>query len=935
LQAVEVAGVLNTPSDGKSTDRSGKMDRALVPGDAPGNEKDTGGKAAQQRLEQATEEWARTFDSIADMVFLIDSDFRLLRVNKAAADALSWKPEELVGKHCYEVVHGTDGPVPYCPHRKTLKTGEAASAEFFEPHLGIHLEASTSPIFNDKGEVTGSVHIAKDITQRKQMEQALRDSERHYHLLTENVADVIWTVDTDLRFTYVSPSVTALLGYAVEELLGKRMAEIMPPASFKLTMEALAEELAPEDGEPKNLGRARILEAELKRKDGSSVWVERKVTVLRNQEGKHVGILGVSRDITERKRAEEALQASEEQWRSLAQNAPNLIIIVNPDGIIQFINRTVSGFTIEEATGKSIYNYIHPQYHHMVKKTIEHVLQTGGPSGYEIEGAGPDGRISWYETQVGPIKHDGQVVAATLITTDITERKRAEEELRESERKYHHLFDNLNDAAFLVDVETGLILETNQQATDMLGRSREEIVGMHQSALHPPGQADKYRQEFAAHIQHGRATDFDAEVIRKDGTVVPVSISASALSMGGRHLILGLFRDISELKKTEAEKKLLEEKAKQASHLASIGEMAAGIAHEVNNPLTGVLGFSEVLMRKDLPEAIRKDVEIIHRGAQRAASILSRMLTFARQRKAERTFTSINEIIETTLELRAYEMEANNIRVTRHLDPELPGTMADATQLQQAFLNIAMNAEMAIRDAHRAGNIWVGTETADSVIRITLKDDGVGIPPENMGKIFDPFFTTREVGKGTGLGLSVCHGIIAEHGGRIYADSEPGRGTRFNVELPIVAGEKPIDLPWPADQPPKVSGARVLVVDDEPLVRELLGQELAGEGYRVETVDGAAAALDRLRGDDYHLVLLDIKMPGMSGIELYQQTCKLKPSLASRVIFITGDTMSPDTREFLSQAKVPYIAKPFNLEKLKGEIRAALRHATIAHQYVR
>jgi len=879
--------VLNTPSDGKNTDMSGKMGRALAARDAPGNERDTGRKAAQGRLEQAAEKWARTL---------------LMPIGLAA---LFWVIDSVIHAFVFHEGSLAKGILPPTSHG-ILERG------LIVPLLFV------------------LVYLQQTLHKRKQMEAALRDSERHYRLLAENVADVIWTVDMGLRFTFVTPSVTPLLGYTVEELLGKRMEEIIPPASFKLTMEALAEELAPEDGEPKNLGRARILEAELKRKDGSSVWVERKVTVLRNQEGKPVGILGVSRDITEHKRAEEALQASEEQWRSLAQNAPNLIIIVNPDGIIQFINRTVSGFTIEEATGKSIYNYIHPQYHQMVKKTIKHVLQTGGPGSWEIEGAGPDERISWYETQVGPIKHDGQVVAATLITTDITERKRAEEELRESERKYRHLFDNLNDAAFLVDAETGLILETNQQAAAMLGRTREEIVGMHQSALHPPGQADNFRQAFAAWIQHGQATNLDVEVIRKDGAVVPVSISATTLSMGGRHLALGLFRDISELKKAEAEKKLLEEKALLASHLASIGEMAAGIAHEVNNPLTGVLGFSELLTRKDLPEAIRRDVEIIHRGAQRATSILNRMLTFARQRKAERTFTSINEIIETTLELRAYEMETNNIRVTRHLDPELPGTMADATQLQQAFFNIVMNGEMAIRDAHRAGNIWVGTETANGAIRITFKDDGVGIQPENIGKIFDPFFTTREVGQGTGLGLSVCHGIIAEHGGRVYAESEPGRGTSFIVELPMVAGEKRIDLLWPAGQPPKVSGTRVLVVDDEPLVRELLDQELAGEGYRVETVDSAAAALDRLRGHDYHLVLLDIKMPGMSGIELYQQTCKVKPSLAGRVIFITGDTMSPDTSEFLSKTKAPYIAKPFSLEKLRREIRAALRHENVS-----
>ncbi|MFH1484114.1 MAG: PAS domain S-box protein, partial [Chloroflexota bacterium] len=476
--------VLNTPSDGKNTDSSVKMDRALVARDAPGNERDTGRKAAWQRLGQAAEEWARTFDSIADMVFLIDSDFRLLMVNKAAADAFGRKPEELVGKHCYEIVHGTDGPAPYCPHGKTLKTGEANSAEFFEPHLGIHLEASTSPIFNDKGEVMGSVHITKDITQRKKMEQALWDSERRYRLLAENVADIIWTVDMDLHITFVTPSVTPLLGYTVEELLGKKISEIMPPASLKTPMEALAEELAPEDGEPKNLGQAWIFEAELKRKDGSSVWVERKVTVLRNKEGKPFGILGVSRDITERKKAEEALQESESKYRTLIENIPERIFLKDRNSVYLSCNNSYAQdlkIKSEEIVGKTDYEFYPKELAEKYRADDRRIVGLGETERIE-EKYVQDGQERIVETLKTPVRDEkGNVTGILGIFHDITKRKRAEEELQESERKYRHLFDNLNDAAFLADAETGLILETNQQATAMLGRSREEIVGMHQS----------------------------------------------------------------------------------------------------------------------------------------------------------------------------------------------------------------------------------------------------------------------------------------------------------------------------------------------------------------------------------------------------------------------------------------------------------------------
>jgi len=237
----------------------------------------------------------------------------------------------------------------------------------------------------------------------------------------------------------------------------------------------------------------------------------------------------------------------------------------------------------------------------------------------------------------------------------------------------------------------------------------------------------------------------------------------------------------------EAERRQLEQKAQVANRLAIIGEMAAGIGHEINNPLTAVIGFAHLLLERDIPEDIREDVEVIHRGARRVASIVNRLLTFARQQKPERAYVSINDIIENTVAITAYELEASNITLSTRLASDLPWTMVDSGRLQQVFLNMIMNARTEIKTVCGRGNIFVKTEVMDNSIRVSFKGDGSGITREVLERIFAPFFTTREVGYGTGLGLSVCHRIITEHGGRIHAESEPGEGATFTVELPIVA----------------------------------------------------------------------------------------------------------------------------------------------------
>jgi signal transduction histidine kinase len=253
-------------------------------------------------------------------------------------------------------------------------------------------------------------------------------------------------------------------------------------------------------------------------------------------------------------------------------------------------------------------------------------------------------------------------------------------------------------------------------------------------------------------------------------------------------LLWRVMRYAIERKRMEMEKEEIERKAQLASRLASIGELASGVAHEINNPLTGVIGCAQLLLdRKDIPEDIRHDVEIINEGAQRVANIVKKLLVFARQTKPEQRYVNINELIRNTLDLQAYALAANNIKLSLQLARDLPMTIADPAQLQQVFLNLIMNAETAMRLAHDKGKLSIKTEQIDNTIRISFKDNGPGIPKENLESIFNPFFTTREVGQGTGLGLSICHGIITRHGGKIYAQSTLGKGTTLIIELPITA----------------------------------------------------------------------------------------------------------------------------------------------------
>ncbi|HEX7364752.1 MAG TPA: PAS domain S-box protein [Dehalococcoidia bacterium] len=630
----------------------------------------------------------------------------------------------------------------------------------------------------------------------------------------------------------------------------------------------------------------------------------------------------------ERIKAEEALRQSEERYRTLMEEMREGYFETDLAGNYTFFNDVICsqlGYTREELMGINYRVYIPKEDVKAVYKVYNEIYRTGKPRRlYPAVNIAKDGTRIFIESSILPRRNSqGEIIGFRGIIRDVTESKRTDEALSQSEEKYRTILHEMDEGYYEVDL-AGNYTFFNDVISTRLGYAKKELTGMSYKVYTPEEETDAVFKVYNNVYRSGQPRRwFPVTNVTKGGTKIFVENSILPIRNPQGQIIgfRGISRDVTERKQMEEERQQLEQRAQFASRLASVGEMASGIAHEINNPLTGVIGYAQLLLQGDLPDNVRKDLETINDGAQRVANVVQRLLAFARQTKPQRKYVDINDIVETTLDLRAYHLQTSNIEVVKQLAPDLPATVADAGQLQQVFLNLIVNAETEMSLARGHGKLTVKTQRIGDIIRISFKDDGRGIASENLEKIFEPFFTTRQVGQGTGLGLSVCYGIVSEHNGKIYAESKPGRGATFIVELPIVTQDKQLGLPEPEtpEQHQKAS-TRFLVVDDEPLVTQFVSKVLTGEGHIVDSVNRAEDALELVNAKKYRIILLDIKMPGMSGIELYKRLQKMSPSLARKVVFVTGDVMGARTTAFLAKSKLPYITKPFDARQLNSTL---------------
>jgi two-component system NtrC family sensor kinase len=350
----------------------------------------------------------------------------------------------------------------------------------------------------------------------------------------------------------------------------------------------------------------------------------------------------------------------------------------------------------------------------------------------------------------------------------------------------------------------------------------------------------------------------------------------------------------------------------QAAKMSALGQLVSGVAHELNNPLSVIIGYGQLLLSRDTPAAMKRPIELMVAQGDRMAKIVRNLLFFARQRPPERAAVNLQAVLDQTLSLRTSQLTLSGIKVETEFAPDLPEITGDAQQLEQVFLNLLLNAEQAILESKPQGRIVVRTRVrADgAVVCADVIDDGPGIPLDVLPRVFEPFFTTKMVGSGTGLGLSVSYGIIEEHGGTLRVLSRPGE-TIFTVELAVRRAPEAAPVPSAPRAVPRGDGRKALVVEDEPSVRDLMVALLKEHGWGVDVAAGGRKALERVARQAYDLIISDMRMPDGDGPDFYRKVLARTPALARRFVFITGDTANPDAWAFLENAGVPVIEKPF------------------------
>jgi signal transduction histidine kinase len=427
----------------------------------------------------------------------------------------------------------------------------------------------------------------------------------------------------------------------------------------------------------------------------------------------------------------------------------------------------------------------------------------------------------------------------------------------------------------------------------------------------------------------GGLSNYPVRMLRLDASVLTVEITARAEVDQKRGVVLveALFRDMSEVRRLKDRARDVYQQLLQAEKLAVLGQTISTVAHELNNPLATILSWAERMLEQPLDATSKRGVEAIIAATDRATRIVRNLLAYARPRPSTRSMIDLNHVVRETLELRADEQTANDIDVVTALAAGLPPIFADAHRIQQVLLNLMNNAEQAMVAAHGRGSLVVRTwhEAATNTVSFEVSDDGPGLAPDIKNRIFDAFFTTKAAGEGTGLGLAVTYNIVKDHGGRIRVESEPGRGTSFVVDLPVTVTEETAPPAGaPAAAPESVRGASVLLVEDERALATAIGDALADAGLKVDLAGDGEEALARVRKGSYDVVICDLKMPRVSGMMLYRAIAAATPSLARRVIFVTGDVAATDAERFLAESGCRWLVKPFRIGDLLRAVRDTL-----------
>ncbi len=727
-------------------------------------------RRAEEELRQSEEKYRTLVENMPDHVLLLDQEGMILYINFSKEFS---SRVEVIGRKASGLMQEESAKIYEKTLQRTVESKMPSGLEIVSA-FGKTYRVRLIPL-GDK-----IMSVGTDITERKLAEEALHKSEQKYRSLVDLTSDSVYELDEKLRYTYVSGRGGDISGRKPEDHIGKTPFDYMPEEERERVLGFLQDKLVA----PQPL---RAFENILVGQDGRPVVVETSAVPIYGAQGEFSGYLCVDRDITERKRAEEALRESEERWRSLVENAPDTVLTVDRKGKILFINRPIAGIDAEDAVGTSVLDYVVPEYRERVSRAIQRVFQTGQSDSYEIVARGPSNALSWYATNLAPIKFNGKVQSAIMITRDINESKSVEFQLRQREAHLQSILETSLDG-IAVTSEQQRVVYGNSALAHMFGYDKSsDVIDTETINYFAP---ESYPVLQALRERLGNQEPIDAVVEfkgkRKNGSAFDAEMKINFFFDGGQRLDVAAIRDVTERKK-------MEHQLRQAGKLAAVGELAAGVAHEINNPIaaidvqTGLLRDIVEEERENLREHFLNRIETyfgtVEGLVQRCQSVTSSLLSFTRIPQYREDAVDLNKLLRQTLDL-VVGLTDKNPEVALLLDERLPLLSCDPHQLQQVFINLLNNALNAIDSG---GTITVASRlNEDGSIGIQFEDSGCGIPVETQERIFDPFFTTRP--EGTGIGLSISHYTIEQMNGKISVRSAPGKGSTFTVTLPASSG---------------------------------------------------------------------------------------------------------------------------------------------------